>query len=97
MRIFLKFMDLPLWCCFATSLITFFCFLASYLCSEMGERIGLATCTLMQGIMFCVTWGLIGWAMHDRDKRQKEHEKYMEDIKQEIDLIKFNRTERSNG
>ena len=70
MRIFLKFMNPALWCSFGTSLIVFFGFLASYFCSEADTtaRAAIATSLAMQGIMFCVAWGLIIWAMHDREK-----------------------------
>lgn len=83
-------MSPALWCSFGSSLVVFFGVLMSYLCSPAGgtARIAIATSLAMQGIMFCVVWGLIIWAMYDREKREKEHERFMHEIKQESERFR---------
>src|SRR5580704_7705844 len=90
MRVIIKHMNPPLWYSFATSLFVFFCFLMAYFFSDAGStaRITFATALAMQGIMFCVVWGLIIFSMHDREKREKEHERFLHEIKQEGERFK---------
>jgi choline-glycine betaine transporter len=90
MRIFLKFMNPALWCSFASSVFVFFCFFSAYYFGNVDVKIktAIATALSMQGIMFCVVWGLILWAMHDREKREKEYERFMHEIRQEGERFK---------
>lgn len=85
MKIFLKHMNLALWCSLASSVISFFCYLFYFLvgCNDSIEKVSICTFLWMLGITICSVWGLIIWAMHDKEKRDKEHEKIMKKRKQE--------------